>query len=95
MVDDKLIADTKLIVVEPNKLNYNSLGEIYLDVTENLMNSSGLVYIAIDSSSNYLEEDIENFYNRIMEMSKRYSGIRIKKFTNNNLINEIKNWLEN
>lgn len=94
LVSDKSQADTKLIVIDPEKINYNTLGEVYLEVMDNLSTSSGLVYIALDISKGILKEDLLKFKNKIEEMSRRYTGIKIKEFSEN-LTENIKEWIFN
>lgn len=84
--DDKDRADTKLIVIQ-SPLSLNTFGDVYLEVMENLVSSSGLVYIAILGDV----EGTGEFKTKILEMSSQYSGIRLKEVKS---VEEITNWIK-
>ena len=93
IVPSKSQADTKIYYIKSDEITYNTFGEIYLDVMENLASSTGLVYIAVDDAVKDQEkiQALENFCKRIKEMSSQYSGIRIRQVGS---IADIKTWIE-
>lgn len=92
LVSSKEDANTKLLVIDPSKLTYNTFGDIYLEITENLISSSGLVYIAILNKpiDKNIADSLSKFEDKIKEMSKQYSGIRLKTVSTPE---EIKSWV--
>lgn len=80
-------ADTKLFVIESDKINYNTFSDIALDICSNVFHSSGLAYIAfIGENADTLE-----FQKRLNDLAQSYSGIRYKNVKD---ANDILEWLK-
>jgi Holliday junction resolvase RusA-like endonuclease len=96
LTNDKNIADTKLFIISPETdIDYNTFGNIIEETSNNIFQSSGLVYIAILGNSETWHEDkwqgISEFSKKIEKINKEsYSGIRLKFVQN---LEEVRNWL--